>query len=63
MWALILTTALIGSDYRTDGSTHTEFMPGFATYDLCVEAGNQIPAPPSNYYTKGSAKFICVKMK
>lgn len=63
MWALILTSSLLGQGFNTGSALENIFMPGFATYDLCVEAGNQIPAPPSNHAFKGSAKFICVRQK
>lgn len=62
LWTLIVTATVLGYDYRSSGNVAMLHVPGFASYQDCVNAGEQVPSPASDRYNKGTAKFVCVKM-
>lgn len=62
-FTLILTTAIFGSNYMSGAAISTTHVPGFATYEDCMEAGKNARIPADRQYFETDKVYSCVKVK
>lgn len=62
-FTLILTTAIFGNTSQSGSSISTTHVPGFATYEDCMDAGKNARIPADRNYFETDKVYSCVKVK